>query len=189
MKSTTSIQHSLRSKGRLLTHILLILFLSLLVVSPNTYASKHKTNDKVTICHIPSSNPGNAHTISVAKSAVKAHMDHGDYKGQCPSKNSGTKGSSSGKSKGSSASSTNNKGSSKKKGSSKNKGSSKKKGSGSSSSGGSSSGGSSSTSSTPAVTPTIDYSEADAAVFTLSNGRAKSRSISVSVTGRVATSN
>src|SRR5215813_12753474 len=33
---------------------------------------------KVNVCHIPPGNPGNAHSISVAPSAVPAHLAHGD---------------------------------------------------------------------------------------------------------------
>src|SRR5215210_7083136 len=39
--------------------------------------------DKVTICHIPPGNPGNAHTISVGEAAVPAHLAHGDSRGPC----------------------------------------------------------------------------------------------------------
>nr|HNB50647.1 DUF5666 domain-containing protein [Anaerolineales bacterium] len=39
--------------------------------------------DNVTICHIPSGNPSNAQTITVAASAVDAHLAHGDYLGAC----------------------------------------------------------------------------------------------------------
>src|SRR6185295_19387348 len=38
---------------------------------------------KVTICHIPPGNPGNAHTITVGASAVPAHQAHGDTLGAC----------------------------------------------------------------------------------------------------------
>ncbi|RYZ20420.1 MAG: T9SS type A sorting domain-containing protein, partial [Chitinophagaceae bacterium] len=40
---------------------------------------------KVTICHIPKGNPTNAHTITVAKQAAKAHIGRhgGDYYGEC----------------------------------------------------------------------------------------------------------
>lgn len=37
----------------------------------------------VTLCHVPPGNPGNRHTIDIAQSAVKAHMDHGCYLGRC----------------------------------------------------------------------------------------------------------
>ena len=38
---------------------------------------------KVTICHIPPGNPGNAKTKTVSASAVPAHLAHGDYLGAC----------------------------------------------------------------------------------------------------------
>lgn len=41
--------------------------------------------EKVTICHIPPGNPGNAHTISVGAPAVQKHVaNHGDAIGACP---------------------------------------------------------------------------------------------------------
>lgn len=40
-------------------------------------------NGKVTICHIPPGNPGNAHTISVSPNAVDTHLRHGDHCGEC----------------------------------------------------------------------------------------------------------
>lgn len=40
-------------------------------------------NEKVTICHIPPGNPNAAHTISVGKSALSAHLGHGDIEGEC----------------------------------------------------------------------------------------------------------
>src|SRR3712207_1537572 len=39
--------------------------------------------DRVTICHIPPGNPGNAHTITVGEPAVDAHLAHGDRLGAC----------------------------------------------------------------------------------------------------------
>jgi len=42
---------------------------------------------KITICHVPQGNPSNAHTISVSSSALDAHLNHGDYAGQCTSSN------------------------------------------------------------------------------------------------------
>ncbi|MCH6586343.1 MAG: hypothetical protein IH792_04875, partial [Thaumarchaeota archaeon] len=44
----------------------------------------HGKKDKVTICHIPPGNPGNAHTISVSGNAENAHLAHGDTLGECP---------------------------------------------------------------------------------------------------------
>ncbi len=42
-------------------------------------------NKKVSICHVPSGNPANAHTICVSKNAVSAHVGNhgGDYLGPC----------------------------------------------------------------------------------------------------------
>jgi len=39
--------------------------------------------DKVEICHIPADDPDNQHSITVASSAVEAHLAHGDYLGPC----------------------------------------------------------------------------------------------------------
>jgi multidrug efflux pump subunit AcrA (membrane-fusion protein) len=38
---------------------------------------------KTTICHIPPGNPGKAHTITVGRPAVPAHLAHGDTLGSC----------------------------------------------------------------------------------------------------------
>ena len=44
--------------------------------------------DKVTICHIPPGNPGNAHTITVGAPAVEKHVaNHGDTVGACDNEN------------------------------------------------------------------------------------------------------
>ena len=40
-------------------------------------------DNKVAVCHVPPGNPGNAHTTVVGESAVPAHLDHGDYLGEC----------------------------------------------------------------------------------------------------------
>lgn len=45
--------------------------------------SKSGKQEWVTLCHIPPGNPANAHTITVAASAVPAHLAHGDYLGSC----------------------------------------------------------------------------------------------------------
>ncbi|MEA3136448.1 MAG: large repetitive protein, partial [Thermoplasmata archaeon] len=49
------------------------------------YAEGYGTGSsgKVTICHVPPGNPGNAHTLSVGSSAVPAHLAHGDSLGAC----------------------------------------------------------------------------------------------------------
>jgi len=47
-------------------------------------SSSSSSTEKVTICHIPPGNPGNAHTITVGSPAVRAHEAHGDYiEGSC----------------------------------------------------------------------------------------------------------
>ena len=57
--------------------------------SPDVQAlgSKGKKSDgdnkKVTVCHIPPGNPGNAHSITIDKSALAAHLAHGDNVGKC----------------------------------------------------------------------------------------------------------
>ena len=43
------------------------------------------SDNKITICRIPKGNPANAHTITIAKSALKAHLKNGDYIGACES--------------------------------------------------------------------------------------------------------
>jgi hypothetical protein len=39
--------------------------------------------DRVTICHIPPGNPGNAHTITINLNALPSHEAHGDFLGEC----------------------------------------------------------------------------------------------------------
>ena len=41
---------------------------------------------KINLCHIPPGNPHNFHTILVSKNAMKAHLDHGDFVGECAKK-------------------------------------------------------------------------------------------------------
>jgi len=41
-------------------------------------------SDKVTICHIPPSNPQSSHTITISSSALDAHLAHGDSTDDCP---------------------------------------------------------------------------------------------------------
>ncbi|MBN1450521.1 MAG: hypothetical protein JW963_05845 [Anaerolineales bacterium] len=56
--------------------------MSLMLVSGMVAAQGN--NEKVTICHIPSGNPANAHTITVSANALDAHLAHGDTQGPCP---------------------------------------------------------------------------------------------------------
>lgn len=44
---------------------------------------------KVLLCHVPPGNPKAAHRILVGKSAVPAHLAHGDYYGECAGTNIG----------------------------------------------------------------------------------------------------
>ncbi len=46
-------------------------------------ASQDDIEDQVTICHVPPGNPDNAHTIVVGAAAVQAHLNHGDFEGEC----------------------------------------------------------------------------------------------------------
>ncbi|MCI0711849.1 MAG: hypothetical protein L0154_16960 [Chloroflexi bacterium] len=64
--------------------LLTITVLTMLVVGVGvTGIVNAQGNNKVTICHVPPSNPGNAHTITVSENAVDAHLAHGDYLGPC----------------------------------------------------------------------------------------------------------
>jgi cysteine-rich repeat protein len=54
--------------------------LSILLIGWTTIAHADK---KVTLCHAPPGNPGNAHTITVGEPAVRAHLAHGDTLGAC----------------------------------------------------------------------------------------------------------
>jgi len=46
-------------------------------------SSSSSSVDKVTICHIPPGNVENAHTITVGKPALRAHLSHNDIEGSC----------------------------------------------------------------------------------------------------------
>jgi hypothetical protein len=50
-------------------------------------SAKKQYGNKVTICHRPPGNPGNAHTIRVGEPAARAHLRNhpGDTPGPCPS--------------------------------------------------------------------------------------------------------
>lgn len=50
-----------------------------------TEGEEGRGQEKVTLCHRPPGNPGNAHEITVGEPAVSAHLGHGDTLGQCPS--------------------------------------------------------------------------------------------------------
>jgi len=47
------------------------------------FEDEDRAGAKVTLCHMPPGNPGNAHTITVGGEAHKAHLAHGDTLGEC----------------------------------------------------------------------------------------------------------
>jgi hypothetical protein len=46
-------------------------------------ASAKPSYSKVVICHVPPDDPDNAHVLVVNLRAVRAHLAHGDYLGEC----------------------------------------------------------------------------------------------------------
>ena len=56
-----------------------------LLANQTTLKSKdsNNKNSKVTICHVPPGNPSNVHSITISKNALKAHLAHGDFFGNC----------------------------------------------------------------------------------------------------------
>src|SRR3990172_7903173 len=50
---------------------------------PKLQPEPESLDKKITICHIPSGNPSNAHTISISQSAWSAHQAHDDTRGEC----------------------------------------------------------------------------------------------------------
>jgi len=66
--------------------VMVAILMGSLMLSQSVFAGEEEGQEKVTICHIPPGNPGNAHTISVGSAAVRAHEAHGDYvEGSCES--------------------------------------------------------------------------------------------------------
>lgn len=43
--------------------------------------------DQVTVCHVPPGNEANRHTLTISRSALKAHLAHGDVEGSCEAAN------------------------------------------------------------------------------------------------------
>jgi hypothetical protein len=41
------------------------------------------TTDQITICHVPQGNPAARHTLTISRSALTAHLEHGDFEGAC----------------------------------------------------------------------------------------------------------
>lgn len=50
----------------------------------NESLAEEAKEEKVTICHIPLGNPDLKHTLTIGKSALEAHLAHGDAVGVCP---------------------------------------------------------------------------------------------------------
>lgn len=61
----------------------LVLGIAIFIFAFNTKENVSKENHKITICHIPPGNPGNAHEITIDSNALQAHLDHGDHIGTC----------------------------------------------------------------------------------------------------------
>ena len=64
-------------------HLHRVLLTILVLASLGAFSGTVSAVSKVTICHVPPGNPDNAHNITVSKSAVNAHMAHGDSVGSC----------------------------------------------------------------------------------------------------------
>jgi hypothetical protein len=64
--------------------VMSVVVVGLAIVASAQGAGKGAGEVKVTICHIPPGNPGNAHAITVGEPAVPAHLAHGDSMGGCP---------------------------------------------------------------------------------------------------------
>lgn len=58
-------------------------FLAPVVDEQDGACPNDKKNKKVTVCHIPPGNPEQKKTLCLPDSAIKAHLDHGDYLGIC----------------------------------------------------------------------------------------------------------
>lgn len=54
-------------------------------------SSGNQDTTKVTICHIPFGNEAARHTLVISRSALKAHLDHGDTEGACDDLNKKSK--------------------------------------------------------------------------------------------------
>lgn len=62
--------------------ILIVAVVSIGLISLSAMRSEDD-GPKVTICHIPPGNPGNAHSITISINALPAHLAHGDSEGAC----------------------------------------------------------------------------------------------------------
>src|SRR3989338_6839208 len=50
----------------------------------NEFLTEEAKEEKVIICHVPFGNPAMKHTLTIGKSALEAHLAHGDAIGACP---------------------------------------------------------------------------------------------------------
>ena len=66
-----------------MNHLNRVLLTILLLALLGAFSGTVSAANKVTICHVPPGNPDNAHSITVSKNAVDAHMAHGDSVGSC----------------------------------------------------------------------------------------------------------
>ena len=57
--------------------------LATLILGLGATSAYSQGTNKVKICHVPSGNPSNQHTIKVRAKAVRAHLRHGDVSGAC----------------------------------------------------------------------------------------------------------
>jgi hypothetical protein len=46
-------------------------------------AAPGSSSEKLSVCHVPTGNPANAHTIAIGAAALPAHLAHGDAEGPC----------------------------------------------------------------------------------------------------------
>ena len=65
------------------TTLLIISFTFMLGSVPSDGTTLESKNKKITICHVPPGNPSNVQTITISKKALKAHLAHGDFFGNC----------------------------------------------------------------------------------------------------------
>ncbi len=77
----------MRSRTTIVLALVIALVLPALAAgaAPGQKADKGKVEE----CHVPPGNPGNAHTISVSRNALNAHLAHGDTEGECPEERPG----------------------------------------------------------------------------------------------------
>jgi hypothetical protein len=70
--------------------VLVLAIIAIIAIVVMSWPGVVTAGEKVTICHVPPGNPENAHTITIDKHALKAHLGDneeglhgGDYYGEC----------------------------------------------------------------------------------------------------------